>query len=193
MKKLILGSKSPRRKQLLEELHIPFDVRVGKFNEDTVTIDDPMRKAEHLAYLKAKNIPLKSNEEIILTADTIVSFKNTIFGKPKNKDEAFTMIKSLSGNTHNVITAVTLRSVEKEIVFSVKTEVEFWPLSIGQIKSYTLTKEPYDKAGAYGIQGLARLFIKRINGDYYNVVGLPISYVMQELFKFGFKMNKFEE
>src|SRR5699024_5943804 len=114
-----------------------------------------------------------------------------IFEKPSGRLEAFEMIKALSGTKHDVITAVALRSYEKQIVFSIKTEVYFWELSEAEIDAYIATSEPYDKAGGYGIQGKAGLFVKEIRGDYFNVVGLPISYVVRELRRFDFPVDRY--
>lgn len=191
MKKLILGSTSPRRQQLLNQLGIPFTIREPNIDENSVTLKKPKEKVEQLARLKANSIPILAENEIVLTDDTIVAFGDAIFEKPNDTNEAFKMIHTLSGKTHNVYTAVAIRSFDMNTVFSVKTEVEFWELTEEEIHSYILTKEPYDKAGAYGIQSSAQIFIKRINGDYYNVVGLPISYVVRELKKFGFPIEMY--
>lgn len=191
MKKLILGSSSPRRQQILQELGIPFTIKTPDIDESAITLTDPVEKVEKLAEIKAQTIRLQSEHDIVLAADTIVAYDGTIFEKPKGREEAFNMIRALSGTKHNVITAVALRSFEKETVFSVKTEVYFWELSTAEINSYVTTSEPYDKAGGYGIQGKAALFVKKINGDYFNVVGLPISYVVRELRRFNFPIDRY--
>lgn len=191
LKQLILASSSPRRQQLLKELGLSFHVEKPEIDESAVSLPSPNETVKRLAQLKAQKISLNSNNETVLAADTIVVFEGTIFEKPKNREDALQMMRSLSGNTHDVITAVAIRSLEKEIVFSVRTTVEFWPLSEEEIHAYISTDEPYDKAGAYGIQGLARIFIKKIDGDYYNVVGLPISYVIRELRNFGINVNQY--
>lgn len=191
MKQLILGTTSPRRREMFERLGIPYLMKQPCIDERAVVTDDPRNKVEELARLKANSIPLESEHEIILTADTIVAFQGAIFEKPQNKDEAFQMIQTLNGKIHDVYTAVALRSQNKMKVFSVNTEVEFWELKMEEIKAYIDTEEPYDKAGAYGIQGAAQIFIKRINGDYYNVVGLPISYVVRELKQFNFPIDTY--
>ena len=189
MKKLILGSSSPRRQQLLQVLGIPFTIRTPNIDESAITLTDPVEKVEKLAEIKAQNIPLQSEHDIVLTADTIVAYDGAIFEKPKGREEAFDMIQALSGKKHDVITAVALRSLKTEIVFSVNTEVYFWELSTAEINAYVATSEPYDKAGGYGIQGKAGMFVKEIRGDYYNVVGLPISYVIRELRRFNFPVD----
>ena len=190
MKQLILASSSPRRQQLLSELGLTFTIRKPEIDEKSVSLPTPKETVERLAQLKAQNIPLESTDEIVLAADTIVVCDGKIFEKPNDKAEALEMMRSYSGKKHDVITAVAIRSIEKEVVFSVTTTVEFWPLTEDEIKGYINTDEPYDKAGAYGIQGLARIFIKQIEGDYFNVVGLPISYVIRELRNFGLQVNE---
>lgn len=190
MKKLILASKSPRRRELLEQMNIPYTLRSSHFVEKTSSITDE-RKSEWNARLKAKHTPLDDEQEIILTADTIVVFNNTVFEKPINRKEAYDMIQLLSGNIHEVHTSVALRTYETIEVFTVKTKVEFWPLTEAEITSYINSKEPYDKAGGYGIQGKAAAFIKQINGDYYNVVGLPVSYVLRKLSKLHFPVRRY--
>ena len=191
LKKLILGSSSPRRQELLKSLNIPFTVRTPNFDESTLTLTNPLQKAEQLAKLKAQNVSLQSADEIILAADTIVAYNGTIFEKPVDQRDAYHMISKLNGTKHDVITAVALRSSDKETVFSVKTEVYFWELTEAEIDAYIATTEPYDKAGAYGIQGKAGLFVKEIKGDYFNVVGLPVSYVVRELRRFNFDVDMY--
>lgn len=190
MKQLILASSSPRRQQLLSELGITFKVIKPKIDEKAVSLPTPKETVETLAQLKARNIELYIDDEVVLAADTIAVCDGKIFEKPANKDEAYEMMKAYSGKTHDVITAVAIRSLDQEVVFSVTTTVEFWTLTDEEIVNYINTDEPYDKAGAYGIQGLARIFIKRISGDYFNVIGLPISYVIRELRNFGLDIDE---
>lgn len=191
MKKLILGSSSPRRQEMLAQLDIPFSIRIPTFDESTVTITDPLEKVEKLALLKARHIPLRSKQEIILTADTIVTYEGEIFEKPTDQADAYRMLRTLSGTTHEVITAFVLRTQDEEKVFSVRTNVYFWELTEAEINAYIATEEPYDKAGGYGIQGRAGLFVKKIDGDYYNVVGLPISYVIKALRNVKFPVDHY--
>ncbi|HZW67073.1 MAG TPA: Maf family protein [Pseudogracilibacillus sp.] len=191
MKDLILGSTSPRRQALLKQLNIPFTIKQPNFDETSVTLKDPLKKVERLAKEKADSIVLPADNALILAADTVVAFEHNIFEKPADKDDAYKMISTLSGQTHDVITAVALRSSESNHVFSVKTEVTFWNISEAEIKSYIATAEPYDKAGAYGIQGTASLFVKEIQGDYFNVVGLPISHVVRALRQLNFPVDRY--
>jgi septum formation protein len=182
---LILGSSSPRRQELLKQVHLPFSIRTPDIDESQITTNNPIEKVEQLAIRKSQAIPLLDEKEVILTADTVVSYKEQIFEKPKNKEAAIQMISELSGETHEVYTGVKIRSSEQELVFVERSEVEFWPLSEEEINWYVSTPDPYDKAGAYGIQSLGAAFVKRINGDYATIVGLPISKVIRELRQFS--------
>lgn len=183
--KLILASSSPRRQALLKQVNLPHQVTVSSLDETLVTIKDPLEKVKQLAILKGRNVPIKHVDEVILSADTVVSFQQNIFEKPKNSEEAKKMITSLSGEEHEVYTGVMIRSSEKEVVFVEQTKVEFWPLSEDEINWYISTTDPYDKAGGYGIQSIGAIFVKQMVGDYYNVVGLPISRVVRELKAFS--------
>jgi septum formation protein len=183
--KLILASGSPRRQELLKQINIPFTIRKPEVNETQVRTLDPEEKVMQLAMLKNEHTLRKNPDEVMLSADTIVSYQNQIFGKPRNRQEAFRMLSLLSGTVHNVYTGVVLRSEKKEVNFVEKTEVTFWPLTEQEMEWYISTGEPYDKAGAYGIQGLGSIFVKSIKGDYFNVVGLPISRAGRELRQFS--------
>lgn len=179
-KKLILASSSPRRRDLLRQAGFVFTIRASDVDESIVTTDNPAEKVQQLAMLKGESIPIEHNE-VILAADTTVAYKNHIFDKPKNEAEAYDMISRLSGTSHDVYTGVYIRSGDKVITFVEQTIVEFWPLDEAEIKRYVQTEEPYDKAGGYGIQSIGALFVKQTIGDYYNVVGLPLSRVAREL------------
>ncbi|MCZ0704151.1 septum formation protein [Natronobacillus azotifigens] len=183
--KLILASSSPRRQALLKQVNLPHQVTVSSLDETLVTNKDPLEKVKQLATLKGRNVPIKHADEVILSADTVVSFQQNIFEKPKNSEEAKKMITSLSGEEHEVYTGVMIRSSEKEVVFVEQTKVKFWPLSEDEINWYIPTTDPYDKAGGYGIQSIGAIFVKQMVGDYYNVVGLPISRVVRELKAFS--------
>lgn len=179
--RLILGSASPRRQDILKQINIDFIVRKPNVDETHIKTTNPIEKVSALSKLKAASLNIESDHDVIVTADTVVSYKNMIFEKPKSRDEAFTMMRALSGQTHDVHTGVLVRSKHKQTLFVETTRVTFYPLTDEEITSYIDTDEPYDKAGAYGIQGLAAPFIKKIDGDYYNVVGLPIGRLMQVL------------
>ncbi|GGM26186.1 septum formation protein Maf [Paraliobacillus quinghaiensis] len=184
-KQLILASSSPRRQGLLEQVNIPFSIRKPDIDESQIKTNDPYEKVKQLAIRKAQEVQIETEDEVILTADTVVSYNQTIFEKPKNKEEAYKMIASLSGEIHEVFTGFMIKSLDNEVVFVERTKVEFWPLSSDEINWYISTKDPYDKAGAYGIQSYGAMFVKQIFGDYYNVVGLPISRVVRELRNFS--------
>lgn len=184
---LILASSSPRRQALLQQVNIPFSIRKPDVDESEITTGDPKEIVKQLAELKNDATPLRHEDEVILSADTVVSFDNKILEKPKDKHDAFQMLSLLSGTKHTVFTGVTIRSADKKVTFAEKTEVAFWALSGSEIDEYLSTDEPYDKAGAYGIQGAGAMFVKKINGDFYNVVGLPISRVIRELTAFSIK------
>ncbi|WP_163536151.1 Maf family protein [Gracilibacillus sp. YIM 98692] len=182
--KLILASSSPRRQELLKQVRISYTLRKQDFDESQISTANPEDKVRQLAIHKGLGVPIHDNE-IILSADTVVSYNQQIFEKPQNKEEAYQMISALSGGIHEVFTGVMLRSEKQEKVFVERTKVEFWTLSDEEIQWYLLTDEPYDKAGAYGIQNTGAMFVKQIIGDYYNVVGLPISRVIRELKHFS--------
>lgn len=184
---VVLASTSPRRKELLELVNIPFVIRKQDVDESVIKTDNPALRAEQLSLYKAKHVPFIDSNEVILTADTVVAFEGNIYGKPNHHEEAFQMLSRLSGNIHDVYTGVTIRSQEKIVSFVEKTMVEFWPLSKEEIHAYIATKDVYDKAGAYGIQSQGAALVKKINGDYYNVVGLPISRIVRELKEFNIK------
>ena len=183
---LILASSSPRRQALLQQVNIPFSIQIPTIDETTFsTTDNPQEKVEQLAILKGEHTPITRDNEVILSADTIVSYRGSIFGKPQNKKDAFDMIATLSGKRHDVYTGVSIRSNQQQFSFVEHTEVEFYPLTDEEITWYVATTDPYDKAGAYGIQNLGAIFVKQIIGDYYNVVGLPISRVARELKRYS--------
>ncbi|SHE66239.1 Maf-like protein [Clostridium fallax] len=178
--KKILASASERRKELLSRIISDYKIIVSDFDEDKVVFQgDVSRYVEEIAYWKGKTVAEKFNlnDSIVISADTVVTFQGEILGKPKNEEEAFFMLKRLSGNCHKVYSGISLinTSTGKIINDSVCTEVKFSNLSDEDIKKYINTKEPMDKAGAYGIQGYGGVFVEEIKGCYYNVVGLPLN------------------
>lgn len=179
---LILASNSPRRKDLLKDLGLFFYVITAEIDEN-IGENRPIHLVEKLAVLKAEKIADEYPDDIIIGADTIVVLNGEILGKPKDEDDARKILQSLSGNRHEVFTGVSIICKNKnfENVFYEKTEVEFFDLNLDDINHYILTGEPFDKAGAYGIQGTGKLFVKGIIGDYFNVVGLPIARLSKEL------------
>ncbi len=186
MERIILASKSPRRRQLLEWAEIPFDVMV----KDTDEMYPAFLPIEEVPVYIAKNKALAvkaelSHDRLILAADTIVVLKDKVIGKPASIEDAVNTLKELSGQTHLVITGVVILKDESEIAFSDITEVEFHTLTDQQIEYYVEHYQPFDKAGAYAIQEwIGVVGIKRVQGDFYNVMGLPVSRVMKALKKF---------
>lgn len=174
---IILASSSPRRKELLTQINCQFICRATPCTELTAKDEpNPLELVRKNAILKATASIDKNNpSEIILGSDTVVSLNNTIYGKPHDDKEAFIMLKNLSGKTHQVYTGIAL--IKNQQVFSdvAKTDVKMKKLTDEEILHYIASKEPHDKAGAYAIQGLASIFIEKINGCYFNVVGLPLN------------------
>jgi septum formation protein len=180
--KIVLGSSSPRGQQLLKLIVKDFSIRVSNNNEKS-TSNNPQEMVKEISLNKSHDIPL-FHEELLITADTIVALGNTIFGKPKDYDEAFKILKTLSGCTHQVYTGVTLRTKEKATSFSEVSHVTFYELEDKLIDYYITNYSPYDKAGAYAIQDFAAVFVKKIEGDYYNIMGLPVAKLFREINKF---------
>ena len=183
--KILLASKSPRRRQLVQELGLPFEVVDVDVEEKLSHRLSPCNTAKALAKLKADAFSKSlADNEILLTADTIVVFDGTILGKPKTKKEAFEMIRSLSGRQHYVYTGVCLKSRNRQQLFAERTTVHFRHLNDEAIRYYIDNYKPMDKAGAYGIQEWIGLFgVERINGCFYNVMGLPVPRICKELEK----------
>jgi len=183
MKHIILASASPRRKEILELADLKFDVMPSDAQEIT-TKTAPNEVVMELASIKAKDIYKKSEKQsMIVGADTVVAYQGQILGKPTDKADAKRMLTMLSGQTHEVYTGVCVIEDGKTKTFYEETKVTFYEISDEQIDYYIKTGEPMDKAGSYGIQGKAAVFIKGIEGDYYNVVGFPIARFLQEITK----------
>lgn len=202
-KRIILGSASPRRRELLEQIGISFEVRVSD-REEVYHSREPEAIVKELALAKAENVAEDLQEKkdlaqetgregknelrntIVIGADTIVVSDGSILGKPKDEADAVRMIQNLQGRSHKVYTGVAILDFDKEgkrtsVVHAVETEVFVCKMSAEEIREYAATGEPLDKAGGYGIQGRFAAYIEWIDGDYYNVVGLPVSYVYQQL------------
>lgn len=201
--KFILASASPRRKELLEQIGMEFEVRVSEAEEVTEATD-PAEYVKELSFLKAEDVAGKipvmydargiNQDFVVIGSDTVVAAEGEILGKPKDKEDARRMITLLSGKTHQVYTGVTLMIFMDERMhretFYEKTDVTFYEMTEKQIEEYISTSEPYDKAGAYAIQGLCSAYIKCISGDYAGVVGLPVSRICYELTKYGIEWMK---
>jgi septum formation protein len=180
MARLVLASKSPRRREILSAAGIAFEVRVADVPEVRAGEEDPLEYVCRLARAKAEAVPCGPGE-IVLGADTVVVLEHHVLEKPLDAEDARRMLGLLSGRTHEVITGVCLRSDGRNIVDAKTTEVRFVRLSPAEIDAYVASGEPMDKAGGYAIQGLACKFIDRIEGDYFNVVGLPVALVYRHL------------
>ncbi len=196
IKKIILASQSPRRSQLLQWAEISFEVIAANIDESYPKNISPHEVAKHIAFNKAESVKNKiinattnlptgqagANGYTILSADTVVVLNNRIIGKPSGREDAVKILSQLSGKTHSVITGVCILTKKKKIIFTDETQVEFYPLTKEQIKYYVDTYKPFDKAGAYAIQEwIGVIGIKSITGDFYNVMGLPVSKVIKEL------------
>ena len=185
--KVLLASNSPRREELLRGIDIDFEVKVLPDIDESYPDNIPSEEiAEFVAIKKAKPYAASLHEdELLLTADTIVLLEDTVLGKPANKKEAKQMLRQLSGKTHRVITGVCLTSTKKQTSFSATSDVEFGKLTDQEIEYYVERYSPMDKAGAYGVQEwIGYVAVKHINGSYYNIMGLPIQRVYRDLTKF---------
>ena len=182
MNTIVLASQSPRRKQLLEWAEIPFDIIVKETDEHFPPGLAPEEVAVYIARNKALAVQEIAGEKTILAADTIVVLGDHIIGKPVHREDAVSMLLALSGEKHRVVTGVVILKGDKEIAFADVTEVEFHPVTEQEIEFYVDKYKPYDKAGAYAIQEwIGVVGIKSIQGDFYNVMGLPVSRVVREL------------
>jgi len=191
MKPIILASQSPRRKQLLEQISLKFEIDPSNYEEDMSLKMEPGKLAEFLSLGKAKDVAQRHKDSIIISADTIVAVDDEVFGKPKTPEKAKYMLQKLSGRAHSVITGFTIIDTEtnKQVSKSVETKVYFKEISEEEMDAYIATGEPMDKGGGYAIQGLAALFVEKIEGDYFNIVGLPIIALAEELISFGIKIS----
>ena len=183
--KIILASASPRRKELLEQVGAEFEI-IPAVGEEIITDSRPQQAVLGLSAQKAAEVAAKvQGDAIVIGADTVVAFGDKILGKPKDEMDAEQMLSMLSGNTHSVYTGVSIvvkqSGQSRAYSFYEETEVTMYPLSKQQILSYIRTGEPMDKAGSYGIQGRGAVFIEKIQGDYNNVVGLPIARVFRTI------------
>ena len=185
---LILGSKSPRRQELLKGLGFEYEIRTLDTDESYPDTLKPLQIASFLAEVKASALVSTLQEnELLLTSDTVVVTKDEVLGKPTNKEDAKKMITSLSGTSHQVITGVHLRTVSTSFTFDVTTEVTFLPLETWEIDYYVAKFKPFDKAGSYGIQEwIGYVGIEKMHGSYYNVMGLPTAELWRVMKKLGY-------
>ena len=185
--KIILASNSPRRKELLAGIDVQFEVRVIQDIDESYPADLPTKDiAEYISHKKAAVYQQQmAPDELIITADTIVVLGNEVMGKPHDEADARRMLGELSGRTHQVITGVTLTTIQKQISFSVETDVTFKALSDSEIDYYVSHYEPFDKAGAYGIQEwIGHIGVTGLQGSYFNVMGLPVQRIYEALRQF---------
>lgn len=189
---IILASASPRRKEILQNTKLKFEIQKSDIEEVILENESPESMVVRLAYEKAYDVAQKNKDKLVIGADTIVALDNEVLGKPKDKEEAYQRIKKLSNKTHKVITGISLINISHGMVVNdyVVSLVTFKDLSEDSIKDYINTNESLDKAGAYGIQGYGALLVDNIQGDYFNIVGLPIS-KLSDLLKDHFDINLF--
>lgn len=185
MTEIILASASPRRKELLSTAGLEFTVKIADVEEIIPENATPYEVVKSLALQKAQAVAKDNPDSVVIGSDTVVALDGVILGKPKDEEDAVRMLTALSGRTHTVYTGVALIHGERIRNFCEATEVKFYPLTEEEICSYVATKEPMDKAGAYGIQGKGCVLVEKIIGDYFNVVGLPVSKVCRELRDFN--------
>jgi len=184
---LILASKSPRRKALLRQAGLTFEVIPSTMDESSVTVTTPEEHVKRLAEAKATEVATRYPDSWIIGADTEVVIAASVLGKPRDASEARNMLLALSGNTHRVLTGycICCRKRDRFVSDTVETIVQFRPLSEADIAWYISSQEPFDKAGGYAVQGLGAVLIKRIEGSYTNVVGLPVCEVVEHLLREG--------
>lgn len=187
---MILASKSPRRKEILESIGFNLNIKSEEIDEVS-SKDEVIDKIKDIAFQKVEAVAKKFPNEYVVGADTIVELDGKIIGKPKNEKEAFQILKSLSGKSHNVVTAYSFININKgiEIVDYSITKVYFKELSEELIKWYIESKEPMDKAGAYGIQDKGAIFVEKIEGDFFTVMGFPIEKFMSKLSEIGISIR----
>ena len=186
--KIVLASGSPRRRELLKSLGLEFEVYKPDVDESIIDGESPSELCERLSRLKAQAGAEKFPDALVIAADTIVVIDDLILGKPKDRDDAFNMLKRLQGKWHEVITGITVCMKQKILSHDEHTRVKFRELSDSEIRAYVSTGECDDKAGAYAVQGYGSLLVERIEGDYFNVVGLPLCRLGMMLSVFGIRL-----
>lgn len=193
MREIILASASKRRQELLRQVGIPFTSIPSQVNEERPTGDNPGPYVEQMAHEKAKAVALQVENALVIGADTVIFHKQEIIGKPDSKEDAFSILSSLSGERHQVWTAFVIidsTTLKQETTIQ-WSDVFFRSLTDQEIREYILTGEPFDKAGAYAIQGKGAAFVQKIQGCFYGIVGLPLGALIPALYKMGWK-GRFE-
>ena len=191
---MILASNSQRRQEILKDAGFNFRVITSNI-EEISDKENVIERILDIAEKKLEQIAKNNVNEFILAADTVVELDKNIFGKPKDREEAFKFLKLLSGKIHRVITAYVFKNISKNILIRevVISEVKFFDLDDETINWYLDTGEPFDKAGAYGIQGKGRALVEKINGDYFSIMGFPISNFLKNLRKIGYKISQIDK
>ena len=190
MKKIVLASASPRRKQLLDQIGLKFEVEPSDFVEELDSGLEPHELARAISLKKASSVAKKHKNAVVIAADTLGVLEGKILGKPKTEDEAREMLAAMSGMSHSVITGFTILDADngRTVSRSVETKVRFKELTEDEIDAYVRSGEPLGKAGAYAIQGLGAVLIESIEGDYFNVMGLPLSALAESLKEFDIRV-----
>ena len=191
---MILASNSQRRQEILKDAGFNFRVITSNI-EEISDKENVIERILDIAEKKMEQIAKNNVNEFILAADTVVELNEKVFGKPKNREEAFKFLKTLSGKVHRVITAYVFKNISKNILIKevIVSEVKFFDLDNDTINWYLDTGEPFDKAGAYGIQGYGRILVEKINGDFYSIMGFPISNFLENLRKIGYKISQIDK
>lgn len=184
MKKVILASTSPRRKDLMSLLDIPFNIEAKEVDENFDESLSPAEVVQILAEKKARIIAEINPDSVVIGSDTVVVFENTIIGKPTSPENAIEILQKLSGRIHQVYTGVAILEGNRSEFFYESTDVKFYELTQNEIEWYISTNEPFDKAGAYGIQGYGSTLVEKIDGDYFTIVGLPVAKLKRKLKEF---------
>ena len=185
MSRIILASQSPRRQELIGYILSEYEVIVSAVEETLPDGIAPEEVPAYLAGVKAQAVAAEHPDDVVIGADTVVILDGQVLGKPKDADDAFHMLRSLSGKAHTVITGCAIIQDSRMTTFSDRTRVEFYPLSDRETLDYIATGEPFDKAGAYGIQGRGSVLVKRIEGDFFNIMGLPVARLKREMERVG--------
>jgi len=185
MKRIILASTSPRRKEIFSKLKLPFEIEESNYQEDMSLTMPPIELGKYLSQNKAKAVANKNKDAIVIAADTFVVYKDKFLGKPKTKEEAKEMLLMLSGKEHEIVTGVTIIENDHSISFHETVKVFMEEITSEEIDKYIAIGEPMDKAGAYALQEIGAIFIKKIDGDFYAAMGLPLKRLAEELKSFG--------
>ena len=182
---IILASSSPRRRELMALITPDYTVRTSDVDERAIRAETPALLAQKLAVAKCRAVAESCPEDVVIGCDTVVDVDGAVFGKPADRDDARRMIRVLAGRGHLVHTGVCIAAQGRELCFAATTKVVFGALSDAEIEAYIATDDPYDKAGAYGVQGLGALLVERLDGDFFNVMGLPVLRLSRMLERFG--------